>query len=309
MAALIALNGRGRYLMTGKEEIMAEELARSGVALPEVDLDGRVILMTGGDRGLGRSMAEAMARRGGRLSIASVDEAGCRAFADDLNAEHGAGTACAINLDVTDLAQCRNAVQETVSQLGRLDVLFNNARRLMRGPGLPPTGNSLPLWETDPEIYAETINVNVIGVFNMARAAVEHFRAHGGGKIVNISTSLHNFAYPKNSPYGVTKTALESQTLIWAGDCESENIMVNSMCPGGSVDSDLTRPNRDTKPLQPVDIMDPLAVWLCSSRSDGVTGCRFNAKYWDPALPPDEAANKSREEPVFSDQPEGRFPI
>lgn len=288
---------------------MAEELARSGVALPEVDLDGRVILMTGGDRGLGRSMAEAMARRGGRVSIASVDEAGCRAFADDLNAEHGAGTACAINLDVTDLAQCRNAVQETLSQLGRLDVLFNNARRLMRGPGVPPTGNSLPLWETDPEIYAETINVNVIGVFNMARAAVEHFRAHGGGKIVNISTSLHNFAYPKNSPYGVTKTALESQTLIWAGDCESENIMVNSMCPGGSVDSDLTRPNRDTKPLQPVDIMDPLAVWLCSSRSDGVTGCRFNAKYWDPALPPDEAANKSREEPVFSDQPEGRFPI
>lgn len=288
---------------------MPDDLARSGVALPKIDLSGLTILMTGGDRGLGRSMAEALAKCGGRVCIASVDEKGCTLLANSLNSKHGDGTACAIYLDVTDLEQCRQAVKQTISELGTFDVLFNNARRLMRGPGLPPAGNSLPLWETDPQIYAETITVNVIGVFNMARAAVEHFREKGRGKIINISTSLRNFSFTKNSPYGVTKTALESQTLIWAGDCEPENIMVNSICPGGAVDSDLNRPDRKTKKLQPVDIMDPLAVWLASSHSDGVTGCRFNANLWNPNMPPDLAAGASREEPVFSLQPEGRFPV
>ena len=288
---------------------MADELARSGVKLPEIDLAGGVALITGGDRGLGRSMAEAIARCGGRVGIASVDLNGCVELADNLNERYGTGAACGFLLDVTNLAQCREAVKQTVSQFGKLNILFNNARRLMRGPGLPPTGNSLPIWETDPDIYAETVTVNVIGTFNMARAAVEYFRSQNGGKILNISTSLRNFSFPNNSPYGVTKTALESQTLIWAAECEAENIMVNSICPGGAVDSDLSRPDRESRELQPVDIMDPLAVWLASEHSDGVTGCRFNAKFWDPSVNFNQAARGAREEPVFALQPEGRFSV
>ncbi|MGA0314755.1 MAG: SDR family NAD(P)-dependent oxidoreductase [Alphaproteobacteria bacterium] len=288
---------------------MADELARSGVKLPEIDLAGSVALITGGDRGLGKSMAEAIVRCGGRVSIASVDPNGCIELADELNARHGTGVACGFPLDVTNLAQCREGVKKTVSQFGKLNILFNNARRLMRGPGLPPTGNSLPIWETDPDIYAETVTVNVIGTFNMARAAVEYFRSQNGGKILNVSTSLRNFSFPNNSPYGVTKTALESQTLIWAAECEAENIMINSICPGGAVDSDLSRPDRESRELQPVDIMDSLAVWLASEHSDGVTGCRFNAKFWDPSINFNEAARGAREEPVFALQPEGRFSV
>ena len=288
---------------------MADELARSGVKLPEIDLAGGVALITGGDRGLGRSMAEAIVRCGGRVGIASVDLNGCIELADDLNARHGTGAACGFPLDVTNLAQCREAVKQTVSQFGKLNILFNNARRLMRGHGLPPTGNSLPIWETDPDIYAETVTVNVIGTFNMARAAVEYFRSQNGGKILNISTSLRNFSFANNSPYGVTKTALESQTLIWAAECEAENIMINSICPGGAVDSDLSRPDRESRKLQPVDIMDPLAVWLASEHSNGVTGCRFNAKFWDPSVNFNQAARGAREEPVFALQPEGRFSV
>ncbi|MEK9846284.1 MAG: SDR family oxidoreductase [Rhodospirillaceae bacterium] len=288
---------------------MADELARSGVKLPEIDLAGGVALITGGDRGLGKSMAEAIVRCGGRVSIASVDPNGCIELADELNARHGTGVACGFPLDVTNLAQCREGVKQTVSQFGKLNILFNNARRLMRGPGLPPTGNSLPIWETDPDIYAETVTVNVIGTFNMARAAVEYFRSQNGGKILNVSTSLRNFSFPNNSPYGVTKTALESQTLIWAAECEAENIMINSICPGGAVDSDLSRPDREGRELQPVDIMDSLAVWLASEHSDGVTGCRFNAKFWDPSINFNEAARGAREEPVFALQPEGRFSV
>lgn len=270
--------------------------------LPDIDLAGRVVIMTGGDRGLGRSMALAQAACGASLVIASTDAEGCARTADEINAVNGAGRAIAVSTDITDLGACRALVANTVATLGRLDGLFNNARRLMRGPGLPPTGNSLTLWETDPEIWRETIIVNVIGTFFMARAAVEHFREVGAGKIVNVSTSRRNFSGARNSPYGVSKAAVESEALIWARDLEGSGITVNTLLPGGAADTDPTRPKKEGQVLLPVDIMDPLAVWLAGADSDGSTGGRFVGKLWDPALPPDHAADGAREEPTFAEQ-------
>lgn len=272
--------------------------------LPELSLNGRVIIMTGGDRGLGRSMALAQARSGAKLVIASVDEEGCEQVAGEINEIAGSGHALAVTTDITQLGQCRRLVARTLATFARLDVLFNNARRLMRGPGLPLAGNSLPFYETDPEIYQQTITVNVIGTFFMARAAVEHFRTSGSGKIVNISTSRRNFSGPRNSPYGVTKAAVESQTLIWARDLDGSSITVNSLLPGGASDTDPNRPREDGRTLLPVDIMDPLAVWLASEQSDGTNGCRFVGKLWNPDLSPSEAARDAREEPVFAEQVE-----
>ena len=270
--------------------------------LPEIDLTGRVVLMTGGDRGLGLSMANAQARCGASVVLASVDYDGCVAAAAAISDRVGEERALAVPLDITDLAACRSAIAATLDRFGRLDALFNNARRLMRGPGLPPGGNSLPLLETDPEIYAETVKVNVVGTFFMARAAAEHFRTKGGGKIVNVSTSRRNFSRPRNSPYGVTKAAVESQTIIWAGDLADDNITVNALLPGGASDTDPTRPYKEGQTLLPVDIMDPLAVWLASNLSDGATARRYVGKLWDPTLPPGEAADASREEPTFIEQ-------
>ncbi len=270
--------------------------------LPEISLDGRVVIMTGGDRGLGLSMATAMAERGARLVIASVDAEGCARAAEELNQIAGAGQALAVPTDILDLDQCRNTVQRAVKEFGRCDVLYNNARRLMRGPGLPPQGNSLPFYETDPDIYRQTIEVNVIGTFFMARAAVEHFREASSGKIINVSTSRRNFSGARNSPYGVTKAAVESETLIWARDMDGTGITVNAILPGGSADADPNRPKDPNKPLLPVDIMDPLAVWLTSERSDAANGCRFVGKLWNPELDPDAAAEGAREEPVFIEQ-------
>jgi len=270
--------------------------------LPDIDLGGRVVIMTGGDRGLGRSMALAQAARGASLVIASTDEEGCARTADEINAQGGAGRAIAAPTDITDLAACRALVANAVATLGRLDALFNNARRLMRGPGLPPSGNSLTLWETDPGIWRETIIVNVIGTFFMTRAAVEHFRAAGAGKIVNVSTSRRNFSGARNSPYGVSKAAVESEALIWARDLDGSGITVNTLLPGGASDTDPNRPRKQGQVLLPVDIMDPLAVWLTGAGSDGATGRRFVGKLWDPALPPDRAAEGAREEPTFAEQ-------
>lgn len=272
--------------------------------LPDISLEGRCVIMTGGDRGLGRSMTLALARCGANLVIASVDAAGCKRTASEIDEIAGSGRALAVTTDITALDQCRRLVAQALDSFGRCDVLFNNARRLMRGPGLPPAGNSLPFYETDPEIYRQTITVNVVGAFFMARAAVEHFRSSGSGKIVNISTSRRNFSGPRNSPYGVSKAAVESQTLVWARDLDGTGITVNSLLPGGAADTDPNRPRKEGQVLLPVDIMDPLAVWLASVQSDGVNGSRFVGKSWNPELPPGEAAHGAREEPVFAEQVE-----
>ena len=270
--------------------------------LPEISLDGRVVVMTGGDRGLGLSMAKAMVQRGARLVIASVDTEGCIRASGELNQLVGARHAIAVTTDILDLEQCCHTLVRTIEEFGKCDVLFNNARRLMRGPGLPPHGNSLPFYGTDPDIYRQTVLVNVVGSFFMARAAVEHFRETGSGKIINISTSRRNFSGPRNSPYGVTKAAVESETLIWARDLDGTGITVNSLLPGGSVDADPNRPKDPSKTLLPVDIMDPLAIWLASERSDRANGRRYVGKLWDPSVHPDTAAEGAREEPVFLEQ-------
>ncbi len=270
--------------------------------LPDISLEEKVVIMTGGDRGLGFSMAKAMAERGARLVIASVDVEGCIRASEELSQIVGGGRVLAVGTDILDLEQCRSTVSQVIDEFGRCDVLYNNARRLMRGPGLPPHGNSLPFFETDPNIYRQTVEVNVIGTFFMARAAVEHFREVGSGKIINVSTSRRNFSAPRNSPYGVTKAAVESETLIWARDMDGTGITVNALLPGGSADADPNRPKDPNKQLLPVDIMDPLAVWLASRQSDVANGCRFVGKLWNPKLDPDAAAEGAREEPVFMEQ-------
>ena len=270
--------------------------------LPDISLEGRAVIITGGDRGLGRSMAQALAHRGASLVIASVDKEGCERVAAEIDEIGGPGRGLAVATDITNLGQCRRLVGRTLETFDRMDVLFNNARRLMRGTGLPPSGNSLRFWETDPEIYGQTVAVNVTGTFNMARAAVEYFRDSRRGKIINITTSRRNFSGPRNSPYGVTKAAVESQTLIWARDLDGTDVTVNSLLPGGASDTDPLRPKTEGQVLLPVDIMDPLAIWLASDQSDGTNGARFVSKLWDPDLAPTDAANGAREEPVFAEQ-------
>jgi NAD(P)-dependent dehydrogenase (short-subunit alcohol dehydrogenase family) len=280
----------------------------SEIKLPDIRLDGRVVIMTGADRGLGRAMSLGLARAGATVILASPMEEGLKTVAAEIEAL-GSGRGIVNFVDITDLESCQALVQATIEQAGRLDVLVNNARRLHRGPGIPPQGNSLPLFDTDPEIYKETVTVNVIGTFFMSRAAVEHFRKQGKGKIVNLTTSMRHFFSPHDSPYGVTKAGIEASTQIWSRDLEGTGVTVNSLLPGAATDSDPEQPKKPGKALLPADIMNPLIIWLASDRSDGVTGCRFVGKKWDSSLPPDKAAQTAREEPVFQGQPLGTFTL
>lgn len=260
------------------------------IALPDIDLDGRIIILTGADRGLGRAMALALAEKGARLSVASNDAKGLSAVAHEIESIAGKGHALAVETDITSLAACENCLKRTLDVFGNLDVLVNNARRLHRGPGIPASGNNLPFWQTDPEIYRQTVAVNVTGTFFMARTAANHFLLRGAGKIINLTTSIRNFYRQRQSPYGVTKAAIDASTYIWSQDLKDKGITVNALLPGGACDSDPNRPPDPSRNLLPVDVMNPLLVWLCSSRSDGHSGHRYVGSQWDPNLDPDAAA-------------------
>jgi len=277
----------------------------SSMKQSDIQLDGRVVIITGADRGIGREFSIALAGKGATVILASPEEKGLNVLAREI--ETLGGRAIPHFVDITSLESCRALIKFTVEETGHVDVLINNARRLVRGPGLPPEGNRQPLYEANPEIYKETVNVNVTGTFFMSRAAVEHFLDQGKGKIINITTSVWHAYQKNNSPYGVTKAAIEASTQIWSRDLEGTGVTVNSLLPGASVASDPKKSAKSGLSLLPIDIMNPLVIWLSSERSDGVTGCRFVGDKWDPNLSPDMAALASREEPVFQGQPLGTF--
>lgn len=88
--------------------------------------------------------------------------------------------------------------------------------------------------------------------------------------------------------------------MIWAQDLTGTGVTVNSLIPGGACDSDPDRlPGRDTSKLLPVDVMNPLVVWLASDLSDGKSGGRYVGKLWHASLPPNAAADRCLEEPVL----------
>ncbi len=269
----------------------------AGIELPDIDLDGRVVIMTGADRGLGHAMSLGLAAKGARMVLASPAVGGLKAVAAEIGDIAGPGRALVVETDITALASCENCLKATREAFGGIEVLVNNARRLRRDPGIPEGANHQVFWQSDPEIYRQTVEVNVTGTFLMARTVAAYFVEKGYGKIVNITTSIRNFYGERQSPYGVTKAAIDSSTYIWSEDLKGKGVTVNALLPGGACDTDPSRPAMPGRELLPVDIMNPVLVWLCSARSDGATGWRYNGSLWDSSADPDAAAAGCREEP------------
>jgi NAD(P)-dependent dehydrogenase (short-subunit alcohol dehydrogenase family) len=266
-----------------------------------IDLTGITIAVTGAGRGLGRSMACALAHAGGNVMLIDRHGADVTALAHELNETLHRHAGLAIEADITQSADCRRILADGVASFGQIDVLVNNARRLHRGPDLPRDGNSLPLWETDPAIWQETVHVNINGSFLMTYHLVTHMRARGWGRIINITTSLGTMQRKHNSPYGVTKAALEAATLIWAQDLEGSGVTCNSLLPGGSVNTgyDDAYVKAQPKALLDVGVMDEAVVFLASPLSDDMNGCRVNGSLWRRDLDPRAAAHHACEAPVL----------
>ena len=247
---------------------------------------------------MGRSMALALARAGANVVItAARHRREIDSVAEEAAAIPNAGAVRPMVGDVSILANCERVVNDTVREFGALHILINNAGRGMRFVSEKFFDTPTKFWETDPAVWQMIVAANVNGPFLMARAATPHMMRQRWGRIINISINHETMRRPGFSPYGPSKAALESETIIWAQDLAGTGVTVNALLPGGATDTGMVPPDVPLhlreKLLHP-DIMIPPLLWLVSDAAGDVTGSRFAANLWDAALPPEQAAEKSR---------------
>ena len=265
-----------------------------------MSLDPRVVIVTGGGRGMGRAMALALAAAGARVIVSAAwERAEIEAVAGEAERRFDEPRIVPLVADVRREADCARLVEAAFHHFGRLDVLVNNAGRGMRHVSEDFLSAPTPFWSVAPETFRMVIDTNVVGPFLMARAAAPAMIEAGWGRIVNISMNHGTMRRQGFSPYGPSKAALESETIIWAQDLAGTGVTVNALLPGGATLTgmipDGVAPELRAQFLDPA-IMGPPVVWLASERSDGVTGRRFIATRWRTDLPEPEAAGAAAEE-------------
>jgi 3-oxoacyl-[acyl-carrier protein] reductase len=269
------------------------------------ELDGKIAIVTGGGRGIGRAIAAAFAAAGAAVTITASRRGDELAAAAAAIAATG-GRVLAEQADVADPDACRRVVARTVAELGGLHILVNNAGRgyrfVLEANAHLPEAERLKFWNTPPEIWRLIIDANVTGPFLMAQAAVPAMLAAGTGRIINIGATAATMRKEGNAPYGISKTSVESATIIWAQDLAGRGITVNTLLPGGATATGMTTANSGTggKTLLDPAIMGPPCVWLASDAAAGITGRRLDAKRWNPALPGAQAFAKAEVAPIIA---------
>ena len=190
--------------------------------------------------------------------------------------------------DAASEANCQRVVNETLREFGGVHILVNNAGRGMRFVSEKFFDTPTKFWETDPAVWQMIVATNVNGPFLMARAAAPHMMRQRWGRIINISINHETMRRAGFSPYGPSKAALESETIIWAQDLDGTGVTVNALLPGGATDTGMVPPDIPVHLRQNLlhpDIMIPPLLWLVSDASNEITGSRFDAKLWDARCP------------------------
>ncbi len=256
-------------------------------------LDGKVAIVTGGGRGIGRAIAQAYAAEGARVVVTAAREA---AEIEAVVSQLGTDRALAVLADVSDPAACADVAAQAVARFQRIDVLVNNAGRGMRYVSDEFMRKPTRFWETDPAVWQLVIATNVNGPFFMARAVVPQMLRQGRGAIINISMNFGTMKRRGFSPYGPSKAALESETIIWAQDLTGTGVTVNALLPGGATETGMVPPvvsGEDRARLLRPELCGPPAVYLASDAAREVSGRRLVATTWSPDNPDGQPAELS----------------
>lgn len=249
-------------------------------------LDGRAIILTGAAAGIGSVFARRLAREGARLGLLDVDAHGLESVAAGA-AALGADV-IALPVDVSDAAAARQAVDAAAARMGRVDGLVNNAALLS-------ALRNRPFEQIDVDELDRVLAVNVRGPFVMCQAVVQHMRAAGGGKIVNMASAAL-LAGPVGLPhYVASKGAVFGLTRVLARELGPDRITVNSLAPGLTLtegvrglypESFITaaRAARSLSRDQAPEDLEGTLVYLLSADSDFVTGQMIvvngGAQFW-----------------------------
>ncbi len=239
-------------------------------------LAGKVALVTGGAKGIGRHYSQALAGEGARVMIADIEDGS--ALAGELAQRHGANSVVSAAFDVSDEKQVQDMVAKTIERFGQIDVLVNNAAFYAK---LKPRNFD----EWDVATFDKVLAVNIRGPWLMVKHVAPHMKARRSGKIINIASGAAYKGVPRMLPYVSSKGAMIAFTRALSRELGEFGIAVNSLSPGYILsDTGLENathveeerlPVRNSRAFRrdgyPEDLLGTL-LFLASSDSDFVTG-------------------------------------
>ena len=195
-------------------------------------LAGKIALITGGSRGIGKEIARVFLEEGAKVMITSKDPKRLESAANELGASF-------VEADIQKENEVKNVVKNTIEKFGKIDILVNNA-------GIFP--QTKPLHEISESEWNEVIDVNLTGQFRFTKAVIPHMKKNGGGSIVNISSNagLKAFEDFQADAYTASKGALVLLTKTCAVEYAKDKIRFNCICPG-VVETDMTKPYLSTE--------------------------------------------------------------
>ncbi|MDQ3639356.1 MAG: SDR family oxidoreductase [Actinomycetota bacterium] len=221
--------------------------------------DGRVALVSGANRGIGREIVRQLAGTGITTILGSRDEEKGRAAAEEID-----GDVRVRQLDVTDEKGIQNLARDAEEEFGRLDILVNNA-------GVSIDGGQRGV-DADLDVMWETLEMNLFGAWRLCEAFVPLMQRNGYGRIVNVSSGMGalNDMGGGSPAYRVSKTSLNALTRILASELRGTGILVNSVCPGW-VQTDMGGSGASRAVEEGVDT----PVWAATLPNNGPTGGFF----------------------------------
>jgi NAD(P)-dependent dehydrogenase (short-subunit alcohol dehydrogenase family) len=238
-------------------------------------LTNKIAIITGAARGIGAKSAELFAAESAAVAIWDLNVERGEKVAQQIQSTGGTAIFC--QCDVTDASQIQEAVQQTTSELGTPNVLFNNA-------GIAVVGELEDISEAD---WDRQYAVNVKSIYLVSRAIIPLMREAGGGAIINMASESAYVGFPMHPAYTSSKAAVVHLTRSMAVRYAEDNIRVNSLCPG-TINTELYQEfiaqqedpdavNREIEAMHPLGIGEPediawAAVYLASDESRYMTG-------------------------------------
>lgn len=261
-------------------------------------LGGKSVIVTGGGRGLGREMTLALLAAGANVTAAarSADQLGSLAEAGGSLP----GSLQTITADIRIAEDCAKIVAAANRKFGAVHVLINNAGLTMAYiyPGRHLRQDTPKFWEVSDEAVEDVMATNFLAADRLVRMVAADMVARGWGRIINLTTKIEIMSRAASAPYGGSKAALEMTSEVWMKDLEGTGVTVNVLNPGAADTDGFASKEERELVSRKMPLIDPArigapVVWLASDASDGVTGRRFDAEFWEPDADAEEQSKRT----------------